>query len=801
MFRNYLKTAYRNLLKNKIHTLINLAGLSIGIACTIVISIFISYESGFDAFHQKAPNTFRVVQHTQFSEGMLYWGTTCYPIAEALRNDFGDFASVTQAAGPMNRFFAVDRGNGEVVRFQEPYVLYVDTAYARVFDFQWLAGNPREAFALKNSIVLTEKTAKKSFGKIELKDYASILGKTILLNGKDPLTVTGVIEDAPGNVSLQYSILVPYEFFKENNPYSARNWAGNYRGTTFVVLKNNGDEAAIEQKINSWKKKYLRPEDDVRISYFLQPVNEVHNDTTYETTPESYAMPFSILRSAALVGIFILVIAAVNFINLTTARAVTRAKEVGIRKVMGSSRLRLVTQFVYEHSLLIVVTLLISVGLSQFAIDQLNNYLTAINLKLTFSWDDASMVLLIGCAVILIAAIYPALVLSSFKPVDAVKNKIDGGRQRFFTLRRALIVMQFTVVQLLIIATIIVARQVHHFNNTDLGFTSKSILAMPAPMRESNEAFRTRLLEHPYITDVTFGSSAPIPVDMSYGTSYWLPQQSEVEGKEAEMKVVDPGYISFFNLQLVSGRNFSDVREPFDEFIVNEKLAKSMGWTPEQALGRRLRINEGEATIVGVVKDFQNTSLRSDLTPCVLMNGAWLLDRAYVRIGNPMSGMTADIEKTWKEFAPEKVFSHTILTEAIEKQYGVETMVFHGFTAFSLIAIFIGCLGLFGLSSFMAIRRAKEIGIRKVLGASITNIVGQFSKEFMWMVVIGFLFASPLAWVLMEQWLQEFANRIQMGWWMFAAGGAIALVIALATVSFHSIQVGTSNPVDSLRNE
>jgi putative ABC transport system permease protein len=512
-------------------------------------------------------------------------------------------------------------------------------------------------------------------------------------------------------------------------------------------------------------------------------------------------MPNKILQSAALVGIFILVIAAVNFINLTTAKSVTRSKEVGVRKVMGSSRVHIIVQFIYEHSLMIVVTLLISLGLSQLALEQLNSYLASINLTLAFTWMDAGRVLLIGCAVIILAAVYPALVLASFNPINVLKNNLSLGRQSMFSLRRSLIVFQFTVVQLLVIATIIVAQQINHMTSADLGFTSKSIVSMAVPSFEKRDGFRNKLSQLGNVIDVTYGSSAPMPVDDSYGTSYRLPQQPEVESIQAIMNMVDVNYLSFFNIELIAGRNISVVKPRFDEFIVNEKLIGSMGWTPEQALGRRLVINEGEATIVGVVKDFQNQSLRSEIQPYVMMNGEGILSRAYVRVSNPSSATLTDIEKSWKEFAPEKVFSSAMLSDSLEQQYGLEMLVFHGFTTFSLLAIIIGCLGLFGLSSFMAVRRAKEIGIRKVLGASVSHIVSQFSREFVWMVVIGFFIASPIAWMIMRQWLQEFANHIDIAWWMFAAGGGLALAIALATVSFHSVKVGTANPVDSLKNE
>ncbi|HZY81903.1 MAG TPA: ABC transporter permease [Cyclobacteriaceae bacterium] len=801
MLRNYLKTAYRNLLKNKAHSAINIAGLSVGIACTIVISIFLGYETSFDHYHKKANNTFRVVQHTQFPEEMLHWNTTCYPLAEALRNDFGDFAHVTQAAGPIKRYFAVDRGNGEVIHFEERYVLYVDTAYTNVFEFTWLAGNPKEALKLKNSIVLTEQTAEKAFGKIQNNDYASILGKTLMLNSQDPMTVTGVVKEARGNTNLRYKMLVPYIFFKENNPYNANNWAGNYQGTTFVVLRDNSEQHSIEDKIAGWKKKYLKPEDDARINYFLQPIKDIHNETLYGNSPGSYTMPTKIIRAAGLVGIFILVIAAVNFINLTTARAITRSKEVGIRKVMGGNRVGVMLQFLYEHSLLIVVTLLISVGLSEFAVSQLNNYLTSINLKLTFTWNDAGIVLLTGCAVVLLAAVYPALVLSSFKPVEAIRNKIGFTRQGGFSLRRMLIVFQFTVVQLLIIATIVVASQINHLNSADLGFVTESIVSIPTPDYERLNAFKNRLNEIKDIKEIAFGSTAPIELESGYGTSYRTPEEDVVAGRAAQMKGIDPAYLSFFDIKLLAGRNMGEPSaRSFEEFIVNEKLAKSMGWTPEQALGRKLVINEGAGTIIGVVENYQNESWRSELQPVVLLNWHWM-DRTYLRIDRQTPETLPAIEKAWKEFKPEGVFSHMFIADAINGQYALERMVFHGFSLFSALAIMIGCLGLFGLSSFMAIRRAKEIGIRKVLGASLAHILSQFSKEFVWLVITGFVVAAPVAWFIMERWLEEFNYRIDLGWWMFASGGAIALVIAIVTVSFHSLKVGMANPVDTLKNE
>lgn len=802
MFKSYLTIAFRYLVRNKSFSVVNIIGLSVGITACLVMLIFIRYELSFDGFHKKAANTYRVVQQTKFPDQTSYGNITAYPLAEALRSDFSEFATVTQASGPVSRTFSLEEKPGSINRFEERLVLFVDPWYPKVFDIEWLAGNPETALTDPGSVVLTESVLSKCFHN-EITNWQEVLGKIILLNGKDPLIIKGVVKDPTGNTSLQFRMLVPYSFFRMHNNYYANNWSGSYQGTTFVELNDPAAESRLEEKINAWKKKYLKPEDDHRISYMLQPLAEIHNETQYGSSPGSYTMPHYIIQSATAIALFILIIASVNFVNMAIALAATRAREVGVRKVLGGSRTKLVLQFAGENTLLILIAVFIAIGLSQVSLAQLNNFLTILNLRLVFQWIDLIIAGAIGLTVILLSAIYPAFVLSSCTPAEALKNKMLVATQGKPSLRKVLIVLQFSIVQFFIIATLVIASQMHYIKNKDLGFTKEAVIMTPAPAFEKVESFRQNMLQQKTVTEVAFGAGPPITVyGIHLGTSFRLPGQSEEEGKPGQMKIGDLNYIDFFELQLIAGRNFSSLKQPFDELVVNEKLVSAMGWTPEEALGRPLTVNEGSGTIVGVLKDFHNASLQSEIKPCVMYN--WIyLDQAFIKI-NTSAGFAeplAGIEKVWKEFMPEGVYQFVFLDELMERNYASENVTFQGFTVFAALAILIGCLGLFGLMSFITLRKTKEVGIRKVLGASIVQIVTLFSKEFVWLVLIAFAAATPFAYYVMKQWLSNFAYSIPLAWWMFAAGGIIGLTIAVLTVSYQSLRAAIANPVESLRNE
>ena len=800
MFKNYFKIALRSLLKNRLSTLINVAGLSIGISTCIAILIFVKYESTFDAYHSKAEQTYRVVHHNKLPDQTLYWNTTAYPLAEALRNDFPEIDIVTQTAGPVRREFSIEGKQG-LLRFEEPNVLFVDPYYLKTFDIEWLAGDADTALKGINSVVLSEELVKKYFGD-KHKNYQSILGKTILIQGKDPLTVNGIVKSAPGNSNQRYNMLIPYEFFKAKNPYPTGNWSGNYEGTTFVVLQNEELKGPLESKIAGWKKKYLKPEDDSRISYYLQPLTEIHNETLYGSGPGGYILPSNVLFAAVLVALFILLIAIVNFVNLLTAQSTARSKEVGIRKVLGSKRLDLIRQFIFENSIVILSTVVLSVAIVQILLDQLNASLSMINLQLEFGWNHIGLILLIGSFTILLAAIYPAIVLSAYKPIQALKNKIQTPKTRNFNLRRSLIVFQFIIVQLFVIAAIIIANQMKYFKEESPGFSSKAVVMTPAPEFDKLEVFKNLLLENNSISKVAFGSGPPMAVDgLQLGTSFRLPEQSNQQALEAEMKIGDDGYLDFYDLELLAGRNFTTNKEAFDEFIVNEALLRSYGWKPEDAIGKKIQINEGLATIVGVVKDYHNNSLQREITPCIILNWVYFQNQAFIKIKNENYGSLAFIKDKWEDTFSSSVYRYHFLDNAIEKEYIVERLVFNGFTIFSFLAISIGCLGLFGLMSFVTSRRMKEISIRKVLGASLFQNFSFFTKEFTGLVIVAFIIAVPFVHYFMNLWLEGFTYRIKPTIWMFLSGGTLTLAIAIIICSFQSIKAALTNPIHALREE
>ncbi|MCL6258316.1 ABC transporter permease [Aquiflexum sp. TKW24L] len=800
MFQHYAKIGGRHLLRNKAFSAINIFGLSVGIACCLSLLVFVEYESSFDNFHPYATRSYRIVQHTKYPDQTLYWNTTAYPLAEALRADFHEFEMVTQTAGPFQRFFTVDNGGKEEFQFESDYVLFVDPFYPKAFDLTWLAGDKNSAFQLPNSIVLTESIAEKFFGKYV--SGQSILGKTIMLAGKDPLQVTGLVRDVPGNSTLRYEMLVPYEFFRQNNPYPASNWSGNYGGTTFVVASEQHELEEIESSISSWKKKYLNEDDDSRISYKLQPLATIHTETLYGNSPGSYLMPNSILQTARYVGIFILLIAIGNFVNLMTAKSVIRAKEVGIRKTIGSTRFDLFKQFTLENSLLVAISVLLALVFSVVLINEANSAFSVINLQLKLNWTDLGLVAVLGGVTVLLGTAYPALFLSAFKPLQIIKNDLPIARTRGLSMRKAVTVFQFAIVQLFVIATIIAAVQMDLFRNKSLGFSSEAVLMLPVPQSDKVEIFKNQLEQNPDIKDIAIGSGPPMAVNgFQLGTRFRTSDMPEENAYETELKIGDTNYLDFYELDLIAGRNFSGNKANFDEFIVNERLLKLLGWTPEDAIGRKITINEGEATVIGVAKDYHNNSLQHDISPCIIVNWDYFQDQAFIKISDLNPQVLQSIEKSWKDSFTTSEFKYEFVDESIAREYFVEALSFKGFTLFSIIAIVIGSLGLIGLMTFITTQRTKEVGIRKVLGATVTEIVLFFSKEFTLLIGIAFVLAMPFAYFLMQHWLEDFTYRIEMSWWMFLFGGLITLLVAVLSSGFQATKAALANPIKSIKTE
>jgi len=818
MLKNYFKIALRRLRSDRAHTLINVLGLALGITSCLVIYIFVRYELSFDSFHTNSDNTYRINEQSAKADGIQYWSTTAYPLAEAIRQDLQG-VQVTQTAGPVSRIISSEDSKGNVQRFEENRLMFADKNYLQTFDFGkavpggiWLAGDAKNAFQVPNAVVLTKKLADRYFAEYS-GDYRRLLGKILKLNNNDPLVVSGVILNSPHNTNLLFEMLVNYDFFKANNQYQATNWSGNYQGTTYVTLPSGVSPEVIESQLVTLKGKYMNAEDNRRITYVLQPVADIHTNTLYESSQGSYAVSQQMLWVLGSLAVFLILIASFNFINLTTAQASRRSKEVGVRKVVGSTQKQLFGQFIGETFIVASLAGLISAVSLQLLLSWLNKSLAMINLDL----HPDITVLLFGIGLVLLVAFlagfYPAIVLSKFQPIKALKNISDSGQR--FTLRKGLIVLQFCITYVLLVATFVASRQMDFFTNKDLGFAREAVITINGPRNESFtklDVFRHQLLQNPSISDVSFSSGAPI-TEHHMGTDFRLKSESDDMKRQAEMKVVDLGYQSLFGLKTIAGHWFKTSNivpdgSAFNGFVVNETMVKILGLTPETAIGKVVTISEGEAPILGVVKDFHNVSLQQAIRPCVMMCwNAGFYGQMHVRF---QSGVAQKldlpqalrfIEKNWKQTFPSDVYQYSFLNESLAKRYIVEKLVFDSFRIFAAISIFIACLGLFGLITFTANQRTKEIGVRKVLGASVTSIVTMLSKDFLKLVVIAIIIASPIAWYGLNQWLQNFQYTIGIEWWLFVASAFLAIGIALLTVSFQCIKSALMNPVKALKSD
>ncbi len=799
MLRNYWKTAVRRLRRNKSLAFIKVLGLSLGITCCLVIYTFVAYERSFDRHHEKADQIYRVVQHTQYTDATYHWSSTAYPLAEALRNDFPeDLSLVTQTAGPFTRNFGLADSEAELNKFEEDQVLFVDPFFGQVFDVYWLQGDPETALLNPSSAVLTKRLAIEVFGQ-EKVDANGVLGEVLQLNHKDALQITGIVDDPPVTSSIVFRMLVPYAFYKMYNPYFAGNWSGNYQGTTYVIPQPGTSLAGLEQQIDTWKAKYLNEQDRQRISYALQPLTGIHTETLYSTSINSYTMPMSVIRSAIWIGIFILLVACINFVNLATAQASQQAKEVGVRKVLGGSRVQLFAQYLSENSLIVAGAVVGSLLLTSLCLRQLNNLFSVIRLDLSLSSSIIGIGALLGLVVSGVAAVYPALVVSAFEPVKALKGNVISFRDRSFGLHKSLMVLQFSIVLVLGIGALVVYQQLRYMQDADLGFATEAIVTTPVPDEQRAEALRTRLLNQPTITEVTLATGAPTAAEVRMGTTARLPHQTEVEGLEAEMKSIDLAYLDFYQLKLVAGRNFTRISDEFDEFIVNEKLVEALGMSPQAALGQKLTINEGQATVVGVVEDYHNNALQEDISPGVLINWDYGIFEAAVKLaGQP--GLEA-LKEGWEAVFPQNIYEYAFLDDQLALGYLMEQMILKGFTTFAALAILIACLGLIGLTAFSLTRRTKEIGIRKVLGATVPHVFVLLSQQYLKLIIISSAIAIPVANYFLADWLADFAYRVAVSWWFFVLPTVVVVLIALITISQQTLRAATRNPVDSLRDE
>ncbi|MEM6841147.1 MAG: ABC transporter permease [Bacteroidota bacterium] len=793
MIRNFFITALRNLNRDKVYTLINIAGLTLGIACCITIFVLVRFETSFDDFHAKADRIYRVNFNQQTANGRQLSGYNYYPLGEAIRSEVSGLDAVTSMHHNWSFQFTV----GENI-YEGEHIFFVDTAYFSVFDGEWLLGNPETAFREPNTAVVTDQFAEKYLGGVE-----GAMDSTFIFDQTLTLKVNGVLKAPPHNTDMPYSILISYPTLPAYVPQSTDNWKSVGGGSTFIALQEGSDPAQILAQIDKVKQKYLSEEDAQRTSFVLMALDDNH-DRNYDYNSFTYDFPLPVMIILSVVAGMIAFIACINFINLATAQSLNRAREVGVRKTLGSSRTQLIMQYTSEALVITLIAVALGLALARIPMQIINAQAGYTYLNFDFFQSPSMVLFLAGITLLitLLAGFYPAFVLSGFKPVKALQGKIGSGKPQRLNLRRGLVIAQFVGAQVLILVTIIVMNQINHFRERPIGFDTEAIVFTVLPDTTQDVAtFKQQLTRNPNVQDMTFGWGGPL---LNARRIRFYGEDGEEYQQSGVIHYGDEQYISMFERTLLAGTNFlADRANPINEVIVNQALIKALEIdNPDEAIGEIFTLGESEVTIRGVMNDTYTSAFSSTVDPVVLQYDPNRFAGVAIKIAPTQVAETLQfIKTTWKETYPDHLIDIRFLDEALDEQYGFFDMMLNVMELAAFLAIFIGCIGLYGLISFMTIRRTKEVGIRKVLGASVSTIILMFTKESLLLVALAFVLAAPAGYFLGQAFLMELPERIPPGVELFVATLLASLALALLTIYYRSSRAATTNPADSLRYE
>ena len=819
MLKNYFKIAWRNLLKNKIFSLINIAGLSIGMAACLLILQYVSFELSYDQFNKNADDLYRVYNDRYQNGKLIQHGTITYSaIGKAMQDDFPEVINHSRIIS-----FTKEIISYNTKKIGDQTVLAADNSFLAMFSFPLLAGDAKTALREPQSFVLTETFARKLFN-LKNNDYSSLIGKEII-GGNDslPYKVTGICKDVPENSHLQFDLLLSYvSLYSGAHPWKDADYS--FTDSDFwhyIQLKHGTDYKALEAKFPAFSQRHFQ---GTKVSgsiekFYLQPLSKAHlySDFEYEIGNTASA---TVVWGLLAIAILIIIIAWVNYINLSTAKSMERAKEVGVRKVAGATKRQLVKQFLTESLLINVIALFISV-LIVILLQSSFNSLVQHQLSLSYLFEKglngynitAALIILIVAGII-ISGFYPAFVLSSFKPILVLKGKYTGSGKGIF-LRKALVIGQFAVTVALIIGSFVVYQQMRYVNEQNLGFNMSQMLIIKAPqLSQWDSVFISRQMA--FTADVK-----TLPKVSGAAFSWRLPgdelgRNFDVRRSDAQNEThfavrnngISPGFINLYQMKLLAGRNFdaTDYNTDWDRLhniILNEKAIKLLGFkSAGDAIGKQIIQGNQKWDVVGVIADFHQKSLRYAIEPTMLYPASNTNSPFSVKVDpHNLSSTIAELKKKYDAFFPGNLFDYYFLDDKFNEQYSNDLLFGKVFAVFACFAILIACLGLFGLSLFATAQRTKEIGIRKVLGASVSNIVLLLSKDFIRLVIIAFVIASPIAWLVMHNWLRDFAYRININWWIFVLAGFLSFIIALFTISFQAIKAAIANPAKSLRTE
>jgi ABC-type antimicrobial peptide transport system permease subunit len=812
MFKNYFKTAFRSLIRNRNYTIINIAGLAVGIGVCMVIFMIIQFQTSFDNFHSKKDRIYRVLTEYHNAEAASTGKDVPFPMPEGLKTTFAQIEEVAAVWASHNDNLLIPDYNGTTIKtFKEDKgVFFMGPSFFKMFDYPLLAGS-YESLKDPNNVLLTKELAEKYFG-----DWETALGKTINLkaggslfsHGTDVLKVSGILATVPANTDIQLKLVVAFgtgitEDISKNTDWQDRT---NSDFGCYVLLPPDISVDNFNQQLKAYSLKMESP--DNKDTHIIQPLSAVH----YDTQTGNYSnktISRQLLNVLWLIAAFILLIACVNFINLSTTQAVNRAKEVSVRKVFGSNKSQLQIQFIIETFLIVISAVIIASVITILALPYINQLL---ELPLSFNKLNNPAIILflliVAIGVTALASFYPSVVLSRFSPVNALKSKLTVNKAKGISLRRGLVVFQFIIAQVLIIGTLIILKQMNYFMDQPLGFDKDAIINVPFRVDTAffrrEEHLKQQLLSVSGVQAVSFSSNTPI----EDANDIWSTFKFDHAIKEADFKAItkfaDEEYVTAYKLQLIAGRNLQPSGMT-REFLVNESFMKSLGIkNPDEILNKEISMwsDKIKCPVVGVLKDFNDRSFRHYPAPLLITTNRTMYSQATIKLETKNISSTLQSVKTiWEQTLPDFVYEYNFLDDKIAGFYKQERQLAQLYEIFAAIAIILSCLGLYGLALFMAVQRTKEVGIRKVFGASAFKIVYLFSKEFIMLIAIAFAIAAPVAWYFMHNWLQNYAYRIIISWWLFALGGFVAIIIALATISIQSIKAASANPVNSLRSE
>jgi putative ABC transport system permease protein len=785
MFKNYLKITWRNLLKNKSFTSINIAGLAVGMASAALILLWVQNEVSYDQFHQNKDRLYQMYNRSVFDGKLWCWGTTPKPMMKALKQDY---PQVEQAARINSTNFLFTLGDKHL----NLPGYFTDPDFLTMFSFPLIKGNPKIALNSMNNIVITEKTAKKLFGNEDA------MGKTVKIDSVDFFTVTGVMKDLPNNTDFDFEYLMPWSYWEKLNKSEDKNW-GNNSVQTFAVLKPGVTEASINRRV----KDITRSHSDIKdIDVFMHPATKWRLYSKFENG-KIVGGRIDIIKLFSVIAGFILLIACINFMNLSTARSEKRAKEVGIRKVVGASKSSLIAQFLGESIMIALIAGIVALIIIELSLPAFNN-LTQKHLFVPFSSPSfwlivLSFILFTG----VVSGSYPALYLSSFMPVKVLKGTFKAANAAF-SPRKILVVTQFTFAIVLIISTIIVRQQLEFAQNRDTGYKKNNLVytIMQGNIEKNYALIRNELLTSGAATAVT-KTSAPMTEGWSDTWGFTWDGKNEKEKLDFNLFNVDGDFTKTMGLKIVDGRDIDIKTYPSDSLAVllNQAAVKVMGF--KQPLGQVLRYDNKKMVVVGVVKDFILQSPYEPVRPMIIQGPKSWFNVIHFKLNE--KNTTAEnlklAEAVFKKFNSEYPFEYHFVDEEYTKKFADEQRIGVLASLFAGLTIFISCLGLFGLATYMAQNRIKEIGVRKVLGASVMGVTTMLSKDFLKLVGIAFLFATPIAIYFMHDWLQHYSYRVDISVWVFAIAAFLTTLISIITVSFQAIKAALANPVKSLRSE